>query len=71
MEIQQKEKEIAIEFAEYLLRGEVTKHTKGYLMEKDDEGETYWPKEFQLLLGQLKHIPDEVFSEFIKYREEK
>lgn len=64
-------KDIAIEFVKTVLESKITVQRQGRIasnesVAEEDSSEKYWPKEFQLMLGQMMKSGDEIFNEFIE-----
>ena len=62
--------EIAIEFAKYLTRLQITKTSRGTLEGVEKTSNSYTPVEFDLLYGELINNGKELFEQFIKKRNE-
>lgn len=62
-------KKVAVDFADWLLDRDVTRHEAAML--PDVKGKTYRPQEYELLRGELKVHGDELFDEFLKDKKDK
>lgn len=58
--VDESSKEIAIEFAKYILESRIISHTAG-----DDEGTEEWPIQYQFLLGMLIN-DDSLWNQFME-----
>lgn len=65
-QISDESKKIAIEFAKYICQTKITKASDIVDMDGIKTPITYWPHEFELILGELIKNEDVIFDNFIK-----